>query len=169
MVIPLTYAEVNGQRWSWCESKMQRLHFKRSIADAAVDGVVPEGHLRSPAQAHQDLMAWLERLYTGDLAVITRPKITIPLPDLGPADAERRVRTYGDFSTMNRSWRMTATRGCIGEGMRTSCPVFNDICDESGTRLPNRIRQRQRRSLALAPGSTTPPMRRATAGRGSSG
>ena len=107
MVIPLTYAEVNGQHWSWCESKMQRLHFKRSIADAAVDGVVPEGHLRSPAQAHQDLMAWLERLYTGELAVITRSKITIPLPDLGPADAERRGHRYGDFSSMNRSWNQT--------------------------------------------------------------
>jgi len=38
----------------WCESKMQRLRFKKSIADAAVDGIVPEGHLRSPAQAYQD-------------------------------------------------------------------------------------------------------------------
>ncbi len=104
MVIPLTYADVNGQHWSWCESKMQRLHFKRSIADAAVDGVVPEGHLRTPAQAYQDLMAWLERLHTGDLAVITRPRITVPLPDLGPADTERRVHRYGDFSSMNRSW-----------------------------------------------------------------
>jgi Hypothetical methyltransferase/Probable Zinc-ribbon domain/Helicase conserved C-terminal domain len=104
MVIPLTYAAVNGQHWSWCESKMQRLRFKRSIADAAVDGIVPEGHLRTPAQAYQDLMAWLERLYTGDLAVITRPRITIPLPDLGPADTERRVHRYGDFSSMNRSW-----------------------------------------------------------------
>jgi hypothetical protein len=28
MVIPLTYATVNSQRWSWCDSKMQRLKFK---------------------------------------------------------------------------------------------------------------------------------------------
>jgi hypothetical protein len=40
------------QRWSWCESKMQQLRFKKSIADAAVDGAVPEGHLRTPAQAY---------------------------------------------------------------------------------------------------------------------
>ncbi len=84
LIVPLTYAEVNGQRWSWCESKMQRLRFKKSIADAAVDGVVPEGHLRTPAQAYQDVMAWLERLETGEVEVITRPRIVVPLPDTDP-------------------------------------------------------------------------------------
>jgi superfamily II DNA or RNA helicase len=74
LIIPLTYADVNGQRWSWCDSKMQRLRFKKSIADAAVDGIVPEGHLRTPAQAYQDIMAWLERLETGQVETIARPR-----------------------------------------------------------------------------------------------
>jgi hypothetical protein len=104
MVLPLTYAEVGGQRWSWCESKMQRLRFKKSIADAAVDGVVPEGHLRTPAQAYQDVMAWLERLDAGEVEVISRPKIVVPLPETDPADVKRRRRRYGDFSTMNHRW-----------------------------------------------------------------
>ena len=104
IVLPLTYAIVNGERWSWCESKMHRLRFKKSIADAAVDGVVPEGHLRTPAQAYQNLMAWLERLDNGDLTVITRPTIVIPLPNVDVADGERRLRRYGTFSTMNRIW-----------------------------------------------------------------
>ena len=104
IIIPLTYADVDGQRWSWCESKMQRLHFKKSIADAAVDGVVPEGHLRTPAQAYKDLMGWLERLQSGDVSVISRPKIEIPLPDVDPSDVNRRLRRYGDFSKINRVW-----------------------------------------------------------------
>ncbi|MBD2741404.1 DEAD/DEAH box helicase family protein [Coleofasciculus sp. FACHB-1120] len=107
MVIPLTYAIVNEQRWSWCDSKMQRLRFKKSIADAAVDGVVPEGYLRSPAQAYQDVIAWLERLEAGVVEVITRPKIVIPIPDNDPADVQRRLRRYGDFSAMNRHWNQT--------------------------------------------------------------
>jgi hypothetical protein len=78
MILPLTYAEVHGQRWSWCASKMQRLRFKKSIADAAIDGVVPEGHLRAPAQAYQDVMAWLQRLDAGEVEVIIRPKIVVP-------------------------------------------------------------------------------------------
>jgi len=104
MVIPLTFAEINGERWSWCESKMNRLHFKKSIADAAVDGIVPEGHLRSPAQAYQDVMAWLERLDSGDMELIARPTISIPLPSEGIADVGRRRARYGEFSTMNRTW-----------------------------------------------------------------
>jgi superfamily II DNA or RNA helicase len=107
VILPLTYAMVNDQRWSWCESKMQRLAFKKSIADAAVDGVVPEGHLRSPAQALQDVMAWLERLEAGEVEVITRPRIVVPLPDTDPIDVKRRRRRYGDFSTMNRTWNQT--------------------------------------------------------------
>ena len=105
MIIPLTYAEVNGERWSWCESKMRRLHFKKSIADAAVDGVVPEGHLRTPAQAYQDVMGWLESLDAGEDRSVLRPKITIPLPEDEPVAT--RQRHYGDFSTMNRHWNQT--------------------------------------------------------------
>jgi hypothetical protein len=55
-----------------------------------VDGVVPEGHLRSPAQALQDVMAWLVRLETGEVEVITRPRIVVPLPDTDPTDVKRR-------------------------------------------------------------------------------
>ena len=107
LIIPLTYAEVNGERWSWCESKMNRLLYKKGIADAAVDGVVPEGKLRTPAQAYQDTMGWLERLDAGELQVISRPQIIVPLPDRDPADVHRRQRRYGDFSTMNHSWNQS--------------------------------------------------------------
>ena len=104
MILPLTNAQVHGRRWSWCTSKMQRLRFKKSIADAAVDGVVPEGHLRTPAQAYQDVMAWLQRLDAGEVEVISRPKIVVPLPDTDAADVKRRRRRYGDFSAMNSRW-----------------------------------------------------------------
>src|SRR5258708_4126972 len=103
-IIPLTYAQVGAQRWSWCESKMQRLAFKKSIADAAVDGVVPEGHLRTAAQAYQDVMAWLQRLETGEVEVITRPRIVVPLPETDPNDVQRLRSRYGDFSGVNLTW-----------------------------------------------------------------
>ncbi|MEQ1860280.1 MAG: zinc-ribbon domain-containing protein [Chthoniobacteraceae bacterium] len=106
VVLPLTFASVNGERWSWCESKMRRLKFKKSIADAAVDGVVPEGHLRSPAQAYVDVMGWLGRLTTGEVEVVSRMPIAIALsPDA--AEAERRTRSYGDLSAMNNRWNQT--------------------------------------------------------------
>lgn len=107
IVVPITYADIGGSRWSWCESKMHRLRFKKSIADAAVDGVVPEGHLRTPAQAYQDVMGWLERLESGKVTSIVHPKIIVPLPDDDESDVRRRKRRYGDFSTMNRKWNQS--------------------------------------------------------------
>ena len=107
VIVPITYANVNGERWSWCGSKMRRLHFKKSIADAAVDGIVPEGHLRTSAQAYQDVMGWLERLTTGKVEVIERPRIVVPLPQGDSGEVERRTRTYGDFSAMNRTWNQS--------------------------------------------------------------
>ena len=103
VVIPVTYANVGGERWSYCESKLHRLEYKKSIADAAVDGVVPEGNLRTPAQAQQDIMSWLERLEDGVLETVTRHAIIIPLSG-DPAEVKRRVTAYGDFSHMNNRW-----------------------------------------------------------------
>jgi hypothetical protein len=65
---------------------------------------VPEGHLRSAAQAYQDVMGWLERLTTGRVEVIERPRILVPLPQEDGAEVERRARKYGDFSAMNALW-----------------------------------------------------------------
>jgi superfamily II DNA or RNA helicase len=69
VVIPVTFAEINGTRWSYCDTKLRRIQYKKSIADAAVDGVVPEGNLRSPAQAQRDMLLWLERLESGRSSV----------------------------------------------------------------------------------------------------
>ena len=96
--IPLTFAVINGERWSWCESRWKRIQFKKSIADAAVDGVIPEGHLRSPAQAYKDHMQWLERLERGDIYEVERQKMTISLSDEVKASSRRK---FGDLSKMN--------------------------------------------------------------------
>lgn len=108
VVIPVTYAYVNGERWSYCESKLHRLEYKKSISDAAVDGVVPEGNLRTPAQAQQDIMGWLERLEDGVMETVERHLIEVPL-SREPADVKRRTQRYGDFSRMNNRWYGTSS------------------------------------------------------------
>jgi len=104
IIVPVTYATVNGERWSWCDSKRNRLKFKKSVADAAVDGVVPEGHLRSASQAYQDVMKWLERLDSGEVESIMRRLITVPLPTDDMAAVKQRQSRYGDFSRINNTW-----------------------------------------------------------------
>jgi hypothetical protein len=39
--------------------------------------MVPEGHLRSPQKMYQDLMSWLERLSTGQVASVESPVINL--------------------------------------------------------------------------------------------
>lgn len=106
VIIPITYAEINDKRWSWCESKWKRIQFKKSIADAAVDGIVPEGHLRTPAQAYQDVMSWLKRLEEGKVNEIHRRTIHIPLSD---TVIQNRIRKFGDFSKMNARINISAS------------------------------------------------------------
>jgi hypothetical protein len=68
VVIPLTYLDEPQQdgtvaRWSWCGVRLARLTAKRTLSDAAVDGVMPEGgFLASPAKVAADVAAWLQRL-----------------------------------------------------------------------------------------------------------
>ncbi|MEO2013904.1 MAG: zinc-ribbon domain-containing protein [Fuerstiella sp.] len=108
VVFPITFAEVNGEEWSWCQSRLNRIEYKKSIADAAVDGIVPTGHLRSPAQAFKDAVGWLERLDGGEVSEIKRARIVVPLSD-EPVEVERRVARYGDFSVMNNRWNSTGS------------------------------------------------------------
>ena len=109
VVIPVTFADINGNRWSYCDSKLQRIRYKKSIADAAVDGAVPEGNLRSPAQAQRDVMAWLERLEQGQVAAITRRRIIVPLSD-DEGETRQRLARYGDFSQLNNRWNRSNSK-----------------------------------------------------------
>ncbi|MCF7964366.1 MAG: DEAD/DEAH box helicase family protein [Methylobacter tundripaludum] len=110
IITPVTYGIDNGERWSWDEGRLARLQNKQTIADAAVDGVMPEGQLRSESQAFRDLRKWLERLETGGQKTIERLKIRVPLPDIDPADLKRRQTQYGDFSRMNARWNVSYSR-----------------------------------------------------------
>lgn len=60
--IPVTYGTSHGNTWSWCESKLKRLVSKRSLAETAVEGVVPSTDLPTPERSYHDLMKWLNRL-----------------------------------------------------------------------------------------------------------
>jgi hypothetical protein len=104
ILMPVTYGLDHGERWSWDEGRLARLQNKQTVADAAVDGVMPEGQLRSESQAFRDLRKWLERLKSGEQKSISRPKIFVPLPDVDTSDVQRRSVQYGDFSRMNARW-----------------------------------------------------------------
>lgn len=97
--IPLTFAMVNGERWSWCESRWKRIAFKKSVADAAVDGVIPEGNLRDREQAHKDIMEWLNRLDQKGMHTINRSELSFQLAD---HEQQSSLRIMSDLARMNQ-------------------------------------------------------------------
>ena len=104
IIMPITFGNYHGEKWSWDERRYARLQNKQTIADAAVDGVMPEGKLRSEQQAFRDLRGWLDRLRTGEQKPISRQRIRVPIPDDDPSDIKRRQASYGNFSRMNARW-----------------------------------------------------------------
>lgn len=104
IIFPVTFGVDGEEYWSWDEGRLARLQNKQTIADAAVDGVMPEGQLRTEAQAFRDLRKWLDRLKDGEQRTIIRPKIFVPLPETDEIDVKRRTVQYGDFSKMNARW-----------------------------------------------------------------
>jgi hypothetical protein len=99
IIIPLTYAEANDKHWSWCEARWNRIQFKKTIADAAIDGVIPEGQLPSQSQAYKGSMAVLERLERGDVMDIKRPKISGTLLPNETGNAQRYI---SDLTILNQ-------------------------------------------------------------------
>ena len=146
ILIPRTYAEVNGERWSWCQSRLDRIRWKKSLADAAVDGVVPEGQLVSPEAATKALVGWLARLELGKTKTIERQRIVVPLVGDMSDIGTRRALSTADFSAMNVRWnRSRSERRASGSG--TIPPNGSSIIRSTGRRErhgPSSIRSRWR-------------------------
>jgi superfamily II DNA or RNA helicase len=104
--VPKTYALLsNGEEWSWCQSKLNRLENKRDIAKAAVDGEIPDSSDQlTPSKATQYWMGWLRRLSEEGLNEIERREIKVPLDETDSSEAKRRYASYGDFSKLNARW-----------------------------------------------------------------
>ena len=100
--IPQVVLRNGCDEWSWDRQRQARIHYKKTLADAAVDGVVPEANLASPAllldEAKRALAEWIERLEKGEFHEITRSILKVPLP---PEAVHEGTKRFGDFSTLN--------------------------------------------------------------------
>ena len=90
-------ASVGGYEYD--ENKLNRLKFKRTLADCAVDGLLPEKNLVSAAQASREAVRWLERLERGEISCITRRDLNRILE---PVEIKKRQTKYGDFTKQNQ-------------------------------------------------------------------
>jgi hypothetical protein len=107
--IPQVILQNGNDEWSWDRQRLARIRYKKTLADAAVDGVVPEAKLASPElmleEAKRALNAWIERLGREEPRQVVRPILKVPLP---PEKVKEGNKRFGDFSTMNA--RINASR-----------------------------------------------------------
>ena len=89
-------ASIGG--YPYDEIKWKRIQFKRTLADCAVDGRLPEKNLVTPQQAALEAVKWLERLERGEISSVTRRDLNVKLT---PVEIKHRIRKYGDFTRLN--------------------------------------------------------------------
>ena len=78
--------------------KLDRIKFKKTLADCAVDGTLPEKNLVTPGQATAEAVRWLERLERNEISTITRRDLNVKL---SPVEIQQRIKKYGDFEKLN--------------------------------------------------------------------
>lgn len=66
VTIPQVVLSQNGYVWSWDQMRLNRIEYKKTLADAAIDGIIPEGTLASEKvmlqNANEALQTWIARL-----------------------------------------------------------------------------------------------------------
>jgi superfamily II DNA or RNA helicase len=103
VIIPQVILDHQGNIWSWDRQyRWSRIQWKKSLADTAIDGVIPKGELASEKvvlqKAGEALQTWINRVESGDIYEINREELRVPLP---AAIAKILQRRFGDFSAMN--------------------------------------------------------------------
>ncbi len=103
VIIPQVILDHQGDIWSWDRQyRWSRIQWKKSLADTAIDGVIPKGELASEKvvlqKAGEALQTWIDRVESGEIYEINREELRVPLPE---AIAKILQRRFGDFSAMN--------------------------------------------------------------------
>jgi Hypothetical methyltransferase len=89
-------ASIGGYQYD--EIKWKRIQYKRTLADCAVDGVLPQKNLVTPQQMQMEAIRWLERLERGEISTVVRRDLNV---ELTPVEIRKRIIKYGDFTRLN--------------------------------------------------------------------
>jgi len=92
-------ASLNGWRYDE-QFKWARILVKKTIAECAVDGIIPRKHLVSPETATKAAVNWLKRLENNEFSVVTKRRLDTRL---APVEVKKRLKKYGsDFTAINQ-------------------------------------------------------------------
>jgi len=112
IIIPQVRIELGeGDFWSWDIQRLNLIKNKKTLADAAVDGVVPSRILPSKETMHRKSQESLERyknrVNAGNIIDFVRKPLNIDLyPETGNYE-ERQRRINSELSTFNQRGKIT--------------------------------------------------------------
>jgi superfamily II DNA or RNA helicase len=108
IIIPQVYIPLEEREWSWDAQRLNLIKNKKTLADAAVDGLIPSRILPSPqtlyAKSIEALREWKQRISDGKIYTIVRKELKFPL---NPEIVQQLSRKLGDFSEVNRVWSVS--------------------------------------------------------------
>jgi hypothetical protein len=108
IIIPQVYIPLEEREWSWDAQRLNLIKNKKTLADAAVDGLIPSRILPSPqtlyAKSIEALREWKQRISEGEIYTIVRKELKFPL---NPEIVQQLSRKLGDFSEVNRIWSVS--------------------------------------------------------------
>ena len=99
VIIILASIKVGEKRYEYDRKKWNRIIYKKTLADCAVDGELPEKNLVTPEQAHKEAIRWLERLERGEISTVSRRDLEV---ELTPAEEKHLIRKYGDITLQHQ-------------------------------------------------------------------
>lgn len=107
IIIPQVKIQLDdNQIWSWDIQRLNLIKNKKTLADAAVDGVIPSNTLPRPEtmfrKSQEALIRWKERVGSGNIIEGERAKIQVNLyPEINDG-SERERRINSELSEYNR-------------------------------------------------------------------
>lgn len=109
--IPQVVISMGNKEWSWDKRRYNIIKFKSTLADLAMDGIIPK-ELSPPRstlvqQAQEELEEWIQRISMDNIITIEREEIKIPL---NPKQLEYKSKLLGDFSELNKNWSISNSK-----------------------------------------------------------
>jgi len=106
VIIPLVSIKGNDKTFEWDKHKYNLITYKATIANAAVDGIIPDKIIISKDKLEEDssnkLDQWLDRLKQGDFLTVDRKELNVQLyPEL-TNEQQRQLRLNSELQEFNR-------------------------------------------------------------------
>lgn len=111
VIIPLVTINGGNRSFRWDLHKYRTVTYKATIANAAVDGIIPDKLMPSKEKfindANDNLPEWIERLKNGDVLTVNRKELEVKLfPDIDDEEVRRNM-INSELSEFNRMGKTT--------------------------------------------------------------